>query len=75
MADTLKVGTVVKYRGCWGDGAPTVAEIQGIELCKEGEKYGRHANEISFDRKDECVFDLDDNHWCYGYQIDSIVTE
>jgi hypothetical protein len=38
------------------------AKVTGIELCKNGEKYGI----------DRCTFDLDNGHWAYGYQVEVV---
>ena len=75
MEEKIKIGTKVSYRGGWGRNFPTEAVVNSIEFCPNGGKYGTHIEEIPFEKKDDCVFDLSDHHWCYGYQIDSIVKE
>jgi len=50
-----------------------IAKVTHIELCeKRGEKYGSPAISINIIDKDRCVFDLDNKHWCYGYQITAL---
>ena len=72
--ETIKAGTKVEYRPAWGSQPPKVATIKRIEKCSRiGEKYGNEVKEISWNNKDYGVYELDDGHWCYGYQIDKIV--
>lgn len=71
---TIKIGTKVVYRPAWGSEPPTTAIIRKIEKCAhKGEKYGKQVNQISWSSKDYGVYDFDNGHWCYGYQIDEIV--
>ena len=58
----IKIGTKVDSK--WGE-----AKITGIELCRPGEKYGISMEKIWLEHKDESVFDLDNGHWAYGYQL------
>jgi len=58
----IKIGTKVNTK--WGE-----AKITGIELCKNGEKYGIGQEKIFVEDKDRCTFDMDNGHWSYGYQI------
>ena len=72
--DTIKIGTKVIWRNSWGKDAPREAVVRKIEKCVDkGSKYGKRVDAISWDDKDYGVYDLDNGHWCYGYQIDSIV--
>ena len=70
----IKIGTKVKYRGCFGSGSPEIVEVRNIE---RGEsiysKYGKPVGSVPFSCRERCVFDLSNGHWCYGDQIDSIV--
>ena len=65
MKKYIKIGTKVSTQ--WGD-----AKITDIELCQNGEKYGIPQKEIFSEDKDRCTFDLDNGHWAYGYQIQTI---
>ena len=68
---TVKVGMTVAYRSCFGSGSQSTAKIESIELCEtEHEKDG-----IPVDSDDlyRCCICLDNDSWCYGYQIDSII--
>ena len=72
--ETVKVGMTVEYRGCFGNGPVTTAKIESIDLCEdEHEKYGESVTEVDPSDLHRCCVSLDDNHWCYGYQIDTIV--
>ena len=64
MADRkmIKIGT--KVDSPWGE-----TKVKGIELCRAGEKYGIGMDKIWLEHKDSSVFDLDNGHWAYGYQI------
>lgn len=71
----IKVGMTVVYRGSWGHDAPKETTIEAIELCDtKGAKYGTPVESADVADIERCTFDLADGHWCYGYQIDSIVT-
>ena len=61
----IKIGTKVDSR--FG-----TAKITGIELCKDGSKYGIGMDKIFEKDKDRCTFDMDNGHWAYGYQINPI---
>ena len=66
MADRkfIKIGTRVDTR--WGE-----AKVTGIELCaSHSEKYGIGVDKIFVADKDRCVFDMDNGHWSYGYQVE-----
>ena len=62
----IKIGT--KFDTKWGE-----AKVTGIELCKAGEKYGIGMEKIWLEHKNDSVFDLDNGHWAYGYQIEVAV--
>ena len=70
---TIKIGSKVRYRGGFGQHEPEVVTIEGIEKVKDGEKYGRAVCSIPFADREHGVFDLDNGHWCYGYQIEEVV--
>jgi hypothetical protein len=62
----IKIGTKVNSRFC-------EAKVTGIELCaSHSEKYGIDVDKIFVADKDRCVFDMDNGHWAYGYQINPI---
>lgn len=57
----IKVGSKVKYRGCFGMFEPKEVSVKYIERSEYKRcKYG--------------VFVLDDGHWCYGEQIVGFVS-
>lgn len=72
MNRTICVGSKVDYKP-WGDNNLRTAQIQNIEVCKEGEKYGRSVNSVDLRKQRNVVLDLSDGHWIYGYQIKHIL--
>lgn len=64
----IKIGDIVHYKP-WGTGASQTAQVQSIEICRHGAKYGREVTTCDLDKHSEVVLDLDDNHWCYKNQI------
>lgn len=63
MRRQIKLGTKVNSR--FGE-----AKVKFISLCEqEGDKEGIPIKAVWVDLKDRCVFDLDNGHWCYGYQV------
>ena len=63
MRKYVQIGTKVSTR--FGE-----AKVTGIELCKNhSEKYGIDVDKIFVEDKDRCVFDMDNGHWAYGYQV------
>lgn len=69
----IKVGDSVIWRGGWGRDVPKEATITAIELCEnEGDKYGMEVQEAYAKDKDRCCFTLDNGHWAYGHQIETI---
>ena len=74
MENIIKVGTKVKYRGCFGMDKPTIVEVTHIERSEyKRDKYGVEVDSVPFTEREYCVFCLNNGHWCYGEQIDSIV--
>ena len=73
---TIKIGSKVSYKGAWGTQPEKEVIIEGIEKCVEEDmKYGKPVDEIDWSEKDYGVYDLSDGHWCYGYQIVSLIEE
>ena len=72
----IKIGSKVIYRGTFGMGYPEEVTIDGISKCEfEGDKNGTPIDEIPFDEKNNCIFDLDNRHWCYGKQIHGVINQ
>lgn len=63
---TVKVGDKIIYES-WS-GPRKTATIEGIQICRQGEKYGREVECCDLD-KHYGVLDLDNGHWCYFYQV------
>jgi hypothetical protein len=73
---TIKIGSKVSYKGAWGTQPEKEVTIEGIEQCEEkDQKEGYPVEEINWSEKDYGVYDLSDGHWCYGYQIVSLIEE
>ena len=72
----IKIGTKVKWSGSWNTDPEQEVIVESISKCEfEGDKNGTPIDEIPFDEKNNCIFDLDNRHWCYGKQIDSLLDE
>ena len=70
----IKVGTKVKYRGCFGMDKPTIVKVKYIQRSEyKRDKYGVKVDSVPFAEREYCVFGLNNGHWRYGEQIDSIV--
>lgn len=72
----ISKGDQVWWRGSWGNDAWQKAKVVGIELVNNGQKENGVAIEhIPVEVKDNCVFDLDNGHWAYGYQIREVTND
>lgn len=72
----ISKGDQVWWRGSWGNDSWQQAKVVGIELVNKGQKENGIAIEhIPVEVKDHCVFDLDNGHWAYGYQIKEVTNE
>lgn len=70
----IKIGSKVSYKGAWGTKPEKEVIIETIEKCaEEGMKEGIEVEEIDWSEKNYGVYDLSDGHWCYGYQIISLI--
>ena len=68
----VKVGTEIVHT-LFGGGSYT-AKVLGIEKCPEGSKNGKPVSSMAMRNKDHnYVLDLDNGHWCYGYQVKEVV--
>lgn len=68
---TVKVGAQISYQK-W-TGQTSTAAVLGIEICKQGEKYGRSVNQARLDTHLNIVLTLGNSHWCYADQIREII--
>jgi len=75
MEGKLKIGDEVIWRGRWGKEAPEQVKITSIEVCN-GSKYGMGLSEVEWSdiklNPRNYVFDLNNEHWAYGYQLTEI---
>ena len=53
----VKIGDTISYKK-WGNVTPSEAVIEGIEVCKAGEKYGRPVTKCDLSKHSEVVLDL-----------------
>jgi len=49
-----------------------ISKVEGIEICKNGEKYGKSVTKCDISKHSNGVVDLKD-HWCYFYQIKQVI--
>ena len=68
----VKIGDEVIYAP-WS-GPNRSAKVIGIEVCKQGEKYGTKVNSCNLGSHANGVLDLDDHHWCYFEQVKKVIT-
>ena len=66
----IKIGDEVVYQP-W-NGKRRHASVEGIEICRNGEKYGRNVDSCDID-KQTGVLDLSDHHWIYFSQVIYII--
>jgi hypothetical protein len=75
MEGKLKIGDEVIWRGRWGKEAPKQVKITSIEVCN-GSKYCMGLSEVEWSdiklNPRNYVFDLNNEHWAYGYQLTEI---
>jgi len=74
---TIKVGDKVIYKGGWGQNAPVVAKVTGIVAgVSQGNKHnGTSVEEMNFSKLEDghsFIFDLDNGHWGWAYQVSPI---
>jgi hypothetical protein len=68
---TLRVGDRVLWSP-FGSKESYEAVVCGIEVGCDGDKYGTALNQVSWDEVHEpgnCVVNLANGRWAYGYQI------
>jgi len=53
-------------------GYAKVTTIEIVESLFQGNKYGVDVKSIPVEIKDNCIFDLDNGHWSYGYETHSL---
>jgi hypothetical protein len=76
MADVLKVGDKVRWRGAWGRDAEQIATVKSITQTEHArEKYGWQVDELEWSQRDYMVVTLDTpegSRWAYGYQVSAV---
>jgi hypothetical protein len=72
MSKLLKVGDTVNWKGSWGKDPSTEAKVTCIEVnCVD--KEGDEVDSVEWSEVDDTVIlSLDNDHWCYGYQVKPI---
>ena len=69
----VKIGDEVMYATF---SSPTgTAIIEGIEICKRGEKHGRSVLNCDLDYHSNGVISLSDGHWCYFDQVKQVLNK
>ena len=66
----IRIGDNVVYQ-TWSKQKKN-ATVEGIEICRKGEKYGRNVDSCDID-KQTGVLDLSDHHWIYFNQVIYII--
>ena len=66
----IKIGDNIVYQ-TWSKQKKS-ATVEGIEICRKGEKYGRNVDSCDIDNQTG-VLDLSDNHWIYFTQVVKII--
>lgn len=70
IPNEIRQGDIVWWRGSWGNEGWKEAKVVRIELVRPGEKdNGVLVPWVPTTVIENCVFDLDNGHWAYGYQI------
>jgi len=70
IPEEIRKGDTVWWRGSWGNEGWKEAKVVRIELVRPGQKEnGVLVPWIPIGVIENCVFDLDNGHWAYGYQI------
>ena len=72
----IEIGDAIMYRGSFGYVAiPIRAVIIGIAKSKQvRDRYGDKVDRVLFRDRQFACFDLDNGNWCYGDQIDRIIS-
>lgn len=73
MAEKLKVGDEVLWRGSWGKDPAKITKVVEIEVCEGGRKYGEPVESIEWkgvlDGTVNITVSLSNGHWAYGTQL------
>lgn len=67
---TLKIGDTVT--AVLFGGEIVTGQVEDIQICARGEKYGRSVSQCDMDKHSNGVLDLSCGHWCYFYQVKRI---
>lgn len=68
----IRVGDFIEHEN---RGRILSGQVQSIEICDSGKKYGQSVNKISREEAHSAVLTLDNGHWAHGDQIVSGWTE
>jgi hypothetical protein len=72
MADVVRVGDTVEWRGGWGRDIPKDAVVTDLTITDHPrDKYGEDVEEADWGlvHLNRVVFGLDNGHWAYSDQI------
>ena len=73
MKNLLKIGDTINWKGSWGSDPSKKAKVTGIEVnCVS--KDGDEVEVVEWGEVDSesVILSLDNDHWCYGYQVKQI---
>lgn len=74
---TIRKGDLVWWRDCDGDNGWVTRKVINITQNPHG-AYLMEGTDLEFVpviQKDECVFDLDNHKWAWGYQIQPVAQQ
>ncbi len=74
MKKTLTIGDEVSWRGGWGSDKPKIVKVESIEIDCNGSKSGTDVLSCDWSKITDrnAIISLDNEHWCWGYQISQI---
>ena len=67
----IRVGSIVKHSLFSGE--VLQGKVEGIEICRVGEKEGRIVSRCETNKHKNGVIVLDNGHWCYFYQLKELI--
>ena len=63
----IKIGDTVTASLFGGE--IVTGQVEDIQICARGEKYGRSVGQCDMDKHSNGVLNLSCDHWCYFYQV------
>ena len=72
MSNKIKIGDTISAQ-LFG-GKRVTGTIESIEICRDGDKYGKMVSTCDLSRHSNGVVELDCGNWCYFNQIEKKLT-